>query len=136
MIIMNEQKKEDQKKEDQGLILSTRKSIHKPIVIVIDDKSYANNPLSRTLFDEVSIYEKAALEGDIEALYKQVEILYSVPIEVLNKLDCRDVNSLLDYTMAQIFQASAKTAKEKAEKNGSKPGPEKPASSPASSQAS
>ena len=128
---MNEEKKEDQK-----LVLSTKKSIHKPIVITIDDKSYENNPLSRSLFDEVRKYEKAALDGDIEALYKQVEILFSVPLDVLNKLDVRDVNSLLDYTMTKIFQAAAETAKEKEEKNASKPGPKEPVLSPANSQAS
>jgi len=126
----------EEKKEDKALVLSTKKSIHNPIVIKIDGKSYENNPLSRALFDEVRKYEKAALEGDVEALYKQVEILFSVPVDVLNELDCRDVNSLLDYTMGQIIQAGAKTAKEKAEKNGSKPGPLKPVSSPESSQAS
>ena len=126
----------EEKKEEQKLVLSTKKSIHKPIVIMVDGKDYPNNPLSRTLFDEVGKYEKAAIGGDIEALYKQVQILFNVPVEVLNKLDVRDVNSLLDYTMSQIFQASAKTAKEKAEKNGSKPGPKEPVLSPESSQAS
>jgi len=109
--------------EEKKLILSTQKSIHKPIEVEIDGKIYQNKPLSRTLFDEVRKYEKAAVAGDIEALYKQVEILYGVAIEVLNKLDVRDVNSLLEYTMAQIFQSSAKTDKEKAEKNELKPGP-------------
>jgi len=128
--------KEKEKKEEQKLVLSTKKSIHKPIVIEVDGKKYENNPLSRTLFDEVRKYEKAALDGDIEALYKQVELLFSVPVEVLNKLDVRDVNSLLDYTMAQIFIARATTEKEKAEKNASKPGQPEPASLPENSQAS
>ncbi len=127
---------EEPKKEETKLVLSTKKSLHKPIVIVIDDQSFENNPLSRALFDEVREYEQAALDGDIEALYKQVEILFSVPLEMLNKLDVRDVNSLLDYTMAKIFDAAAQTAKEKAGKNASKPGPKESASSPASSQAS
>lgn len=132
----DETKKEEPKKEEMKFVLSTTKSIHKPIVIVIDNKSYENNPLSRALFDEVRKYEKAALDGEVEALYKQVELLFSVPVDVLNQLDCRDVNSLLDYTMAQIIQASVNTTKEKAEKNESKPGPEKSPSSPESSQAS
>lgn len=118
------------------LVLSTQKSIHKPIEVEIDGKIYCNNPLSRALFDEVRKYEKAASDGDIEALYKQVQILFSVPIAVLNKLDVRDINTLLTYTMAQIFQSAAKTPKEKAEKNASKPGEGNSALSPANSQAS
>jgi len=108
--------------EEKKLILSTQKSIHKPIEVEIDGKTYQNRPLSRVTFDEVKKYEKAALGGDIEALYKQVQALFSVHMDVLNKLDIRDVNSLLDYTMAQVFQSSVGTEKEKAEKNESKPG--------------
>ncbi|HDZ39083.1 MAG TPA: phage tail assembly protein [Marinobacter sp.] len=108
--------------EDKKLILSTQKSIHKPIEIEIDGKTYQNRPLSRTTFDEVKKYEKDALKGDIEALYNQVQVLFGVPIEVLNKIDVRDINTLITYTMEQIFKSSAKTEKEKAEKNGSKPG--------------
>jgi len=102
--------------EEKKLVLSTQKSIHKPIEIEVDGKTYQNRPLSKATFDEVRKHEKAAVGGDIEALYKQVETLFGVPVDVLNKLDIRDVNSLLEYTMAQIFQVRAKTDKEKAEK--------------------
>jgi len=108
--------------EDKILVLSTRKSIHKPIEIKVDGKLYQNNPLSKDLFDQVRKHEKAAAAGDINALYAQVKLLFSVPIAKLNKLDIRDVNTLLEYAMAKTFQPSAKTDKEKAEKNGSKPG--------------
>lgn len=113
--------------EEKKLILSTQKSIHKPIEIEIDGKTYCNRPLSRATFDEVKKHEKDALKGDIEALYEQVKVIFGVPMDVLNKLDIRDVNTLLEYTMAQVFQSSAKTDKEKAEKNESKPGQDKSA---------
>ena len=102
--------------EEKKLILSTQKSIHKPIEIEVDGKVYQNRPLSKATFDEVRKHEKAAMKGDIDALYNQVNILFGVPIEVLNKLDVRDVNTLLQYTMAQIFKPDAKTDKEKDEK--------------------
>ena len=102
--------------EEKKLILSTQKSIHKPIEIEVDGKTYQNRPLSKATFDEVRKHEKAALKGNIEALYNQVNILFGVPMEVLNKLDVRDVNTLLEYTMAQIFQAKPKTDEEKEEK--------------------
>ena len=113
--------------EEKKLILSTQKSIHKPIEIGIDGKTYQNRPLSRATFDEVKKYEKAAVGGDIESLYRQIHALFPVPMEVLNKIDIRDINTLLTYTMAQIFQPAATTDKEKAEKNGSKPGQNKSA---------
>ena len=102
--------------EEKKLVLSTQKSIHKPIEIEVDGKTYQNRPLSKATFDEVRKHEKAALKGDIEALYNQVNILFGVPVEVLNKLDVRDVNTLLEYTMGQIFQAKPKTDEEKEEK--------------------
>ena len=108
--------------EEKKLILSTLKSIHKPIEIAIDDKTYRNKPLSRATFDEVRKHEEAATGGDIESLYKQVQALFPVPMEVLNKLDIRDINSLLEYVMSQIFTSTTKTDKEKAEKNAPKPG--------------
>ena len=113
--------------EEKILVLSTQKSIHKPIEVKIDGKIYHNRPLSRSTFDEVKKHEKAALGGNIEALYSQVHILFGVPMDVLNKLDIRDVNTLLEYAMTQIFQPSAKTDKEKAEKNASGPGRDKSA---------
>lgn len=121
-------------RKEKKLILSTQKSIHKAIEVEIDGKTYQNRPLSRATFDEVKKHEKAALGGDIEALYAQVKILYGVPMDVLNKLDIRDINTLLDYTMAQIFQPEVSTDKEKAEKNASKPAPGKLALSPANFQ--
>ena len=86
------------------LNLSTKKSLHPPIEVDIDGKTYRNRPLSKTLFDEIRKYEKAALKGDQAALYKQVQLLFGVPFAVLNELDIRDINSLLEYTMAQIFK--------------------------------
>lgn len=109
------------------LELSTKKSIHKPIEVEIDGKTYQNRPLSRATFDEVKKHEKDALKGDIEALYKQVQILFGVPMEVLNKIDVRDINTLISYTMEQVFKVSAETEKEKAEKNESEPGQDKSA---------
>ncbi len=131
-----ELEKEEPEKEEQKLVLSTTKSIHKPIEVVIDGKTYQNNPFSRATFDEVRKHEKAALKGDIEALYKQVQALYPVPMLVLNKIDVRDVHTLIQFTMTQIFKAAPMSEKEQAEKNAPKPGPKESASSPVSSQAS
>ena len=111
--------------KEKKLVLSTLKSIHKPIEIEIDKKVYRNRPLSRATFDEVRKHEKAAVAGDIKALYKQIHALFPVPIEVLNKLDIRDVNTLIEYTMAQTFQTNVGGGKEKAGKNEPKPGPAK-----------
>ena len=131
-----ELEKEGPEKEEQKLVLSTTKSIHEPIEIEIDGKTYQNNPFSRATFDKVKKHEEAALKGDTEALYKQVQALYPVSMEVLNKIDIRDINSIIQHTMTQIFKTAPTSEKEKAGKNVPKPGSKESASSPASSQAS
>lgn len=102
--------------------LSTRKSLHPPIEIDIDGKTYKTRLLSKALFDEIRAHEKAALEGDQAALYKQVQLLYGVPTAVLDKLDIRDIGSLLEHTMEKIVPTETPPAEEKAGKNASKPG--------------
>ena len=99
------------------LELSTKKSIHPPIEVTVDGKTYLNNPLSRTLFDELKKHEKKALGGDVNALYAQVRALYPIPATVLNKLDMRDIKTLLEYTMKETFGTEEKpTEAEKEEK--------------------
>ena len=99
------------------LELSTKKSIHPPIEIVVDRKAYVNNPLSHALIDELKKHEKAALAGDVNALYAQVRALYPIPATVLNKLDMRDIKTLLEYTMKKAFGMDEKpTEVEKEEK--------------------
>lgn len=102
--------------------LSTKKSIHPPIEIVIDKKTYKTRLLSEALFDEIRKHEKAALKGDQAALYKQVQLLYGVPLPILKKLDIRDIGSMLEHTMEQINPTAAPTEEEKAGKNAQKPG--------------
>lgn len=104
---------------NQRLELSTKKSIHPPIEMVVDGKTYPNNPLSNALFDELKKHEKAALGGDINALYAQVRILYNIPIVVLKKLDMRDIRTLLEFTMTKAFGSKEEqTEPEKEEKKG------------------
>lgn len=102
--------------------LSTKKSIHSPIEIVVDKKIYKTRLLSKALFDELRKHEKAALKGDQASLYKQVQLLYGIPNEILNKLDIRDIGSLLEYTLAQVIPSETPSEEEKARKNVSKPG--------------
>ena len=99
------------------LVLSTKKSIHPPLEIEVDGTTYKNNPFSRSLFEELKKHEKAGKAGDVKALYKQVELIYSIPSKVLDALDARDIQSLLQFTMAKAFGIeSDKSEAEKEEK--------------------
>jgi len=103
--------------------LSTKKSLHPPIEIKIDGKTYQTRLLSKALFDEMRVYQKSAEKGDEKSLYKQVRLLYNIPLDVLDKLDVRDISALLKHTMTQIISPPTTTGKkEKAGKNVPKPG--------------
>lgn len=97
---------------EKELVLSTKKSIHPPIKVTVDKVVYLNNPLSRALFDELKEHEKAALGGDIQALYAQVRAIFDIPLETLNKLDMRDIKTLLEYTMTKVFGSTGKETKD------------------------
>ena len=104
----------------EKLELSTKKSIHPPVEVVVDGKTYVNNPLSHALFAVLKKHEKKALGGDVNALYAQVRAIYPIPVEVLRKLDMRDIKTLLEYTMKKTFGDSEEeqTETEKEEKKG------------------
>jgi len=104
------------------LELSTKKSIHPTIEIKVDGKTYYNNPLSHELFEKIENFDIVVEEGKLSALYKQVQLIFPVPMDVLNKLDVRDIRSLLEYANNRILDMAPKTEKEKAEKNEPKPG--------------
>jgi hypothetical protein len=106
------------------LELSTKKSIHPTIEIRVDGKTYHNNPLSHELFEQIENFDVVVEEGKLSALYKQVQLIFPVPMEILDKLDVRDIRSLLEYANERILDMAPKTEKGKAEKNASKPGAE------------
>lgn len=101
-------------------VLSTKKSLFDPIEIEIDGKTYQSNKLSRALFDELKQYEEDATKGNIDALYKQVNVIFGIEEPVLAQLDIREIEALIEYATNKIFHPE-KEKKETA-KNGSKSG--------------
>lgn len=104
------------------LELSTKKSIHPAIEVKVDGKMYCNNPLSHELFEKIENLDVVAEEGKLSALYDQLRLLFPIPMDILKKLDVRDVSVMLNYANDRILDMAPKTEKEKAEKNASKPG--------------
>lgn len=99
-------------------VLSTKKSLFDPIEVEVDGKIYQSRKLNRPLFDEIRKHEKSANEGDIDALYKQVNIIFGIEPSVLNALDIRDIEAMLTFATKKIFHPDKKDEA----KNGSKPG--------------
>jgi len=104
--------------------VSTQKSLYKPIEIEIDDKTFQAKTLSRSLFHEISKYEKQAKRGDIDALYKQMSILFNVPENILSELDVRDIQAIMEFVTNKVFNPE-KVEEAEEEKNEQRPGDDK-----------
>jgi len=99
-------------------VLSTKKSLFDPIEVEVDGKIYQSKKLSRELFDELKKYEKDAMGGDLDALYKQVNIIFGIESSILNALDIRDIQAMLEFATNKIFHPDKKDES----KNESRPG--------------
>lgn len=108
---------------NKKLILSTKKSLFEPIEIEIDGRTYQSKSLSKKLVDEVlgDKIQKEAQKGNIDALYKQVYLLYDIEKDALESLDVRDVGKIVRYTVNQITSST----EEEPEKNPNGPGDKK-----------
>jgi len=101
------------------IVLSTKKSLYKPIEIEIDGKDYTIETISPAMLDEVRKFEKLSSEGDVKALIEQLKVLTGVEKEVAMKLDVRDITDLLKHITEKIFKPEKIGDKE--EKNESGP---------------
>ena len=69
------------------LVLSTEKSLHRPITITIDGKEYQSKPFLKPLIDEIIKYQEQGLSGAADAPYEQVHAVFGVDKKILYKID-------------------------------------------------
>lgn len=74
------------------LILSTEKSLHRPITVSVNGKEYVLEKIPKSLFDKIIELEKS---GDEDAGYKQIVAAFGVPMKILADLDSRDVKLIV-----------------------------------------
>lgn len=100
-------------------VISTKKSLYKPIEIEVDGEMYVIATISPAMLELAKVAEKKALEGDITALIDQLTVLTGIKKETAMKLDIRDITALLKHISDKIFEPEK--TEEPEEKNGSKP---------------
>lgn len=83
-------------------VVSTKKSLFKPIEIEVDGKAYLINNVSPEMFEEARKQEDEALEGKTDALISQLVILTGISRDVVMKLDIRDITEMLKFISEQI----------------------------------
>ncbi len=95
-----------------GFELTKEKPLFPPIEVKIYGKTYQAKPLNRETIRKIGELARAALDGDEEAAYKQLHVLFGQHAE-LDKLDIREVNAVLTYVQTQIFKPETADTKEK-----------------------
>lgn len=85
-------------------VIDTKKSLYKPIAVMVDGKEYKCRKLTRPIFLEITRFEKKALKGDIDSLFKQLNLLFpDIPKETIDVLDIREIQDLLTYVVSLIY---------------------------------
>jgi|GEM_PF-2431758 len=95
---MNEKKPEDR------LVLSTKKSLYDPIEIVIDDKVYESLKTTRNVLKKIDELDVLVDKGDTDALYKIVQLMFNVDMSILEGLDKREVENIYIYVKRKFVE--------------------------------
>ncbi len=102
----------------------TAKSIYKALEIEVDGKVYVCKKITKGFLKDFLEFEKSALDGDINAPYKQANFAFGVPLKILSLLDApeiRDINTMVLQAITNAEKIEAETG-EKDDPNLEKPG--------------
>lgn len=103
----------------------TAKSLYKALEIDIDNKVYACKKITKDFLEKFLGFEQKALEGDIEAPYKQANFAFGAPLKVLYQLDApeiKDINNLVLQAITNAEKVEAESGKGKKDPNLESPG--------------
>lgn len=120
---MTDEKKKDEREEVIDLVLSSTKSLHRPLKIEVEGKIYTSTVLSKALFDTLTKLQEKGEAGDSDAPYEQIKLVFGVPKVHLYKLDMRDINVISELVLDTLMKSEnyrttqEKKVKEPGEKN-------------------
>jgi hypothetical protein len=100
-----DEKKKDERKEVVDLVLSSTKSLHRPLKIEVEGKIYTSTLLSKHLFNKLQILQTKAEDGDSDAAYEQIKLVFGVPKTHLYKLDMRDINVISELVLDTLMKS-------------------------------
>lgn len=103
------------------LVLSTQKSIYKPIEIEIDGKTYRSKKLTKQVLEKAFTFEEKGREGDLNAPYEQAHFIFNIPLNILHKLDANEVGAINKMVLESLYNPE-KVEPESVEKNVKGPG--------------
>lgn len=104
------------------LIIDTKKSIYKPIIVEIDGENYSVKSVNRAMLKKMAELEETITGGNPEAAYDQLELLFGA-VKAFDKLDLREVNEIINHVTAKLYKPEKD--EKSPEKNESSPGDKK-----------
>ena len=108
-------------------------TLFKPVEVEIDGKVYYTKKFTPKTYNALLDNEEPALEGKLDALLAQLKAVIDIPLAILNQLDIRELQAMIDYIQGQFLGADEEDVTEKKDSgDGDKPSLSSPESSPAS----
>ncbi len=107
------------------LKFQTAKSIYKPLEIEIDEKVYCCKKLTKDFLKEFLSFEQKALEGDLEAPYKQANFAFGIPLKILYQLDGPEIRDINQVVLGAILNPEKADASDEKDPNLKSPGDKK-----------
>lgn len=101
-------------------IEKSAKSVYKPIQIKIYGKTYDAKDMTRLLLRKIGEFEKRIKKGEVELTFDQLELMIGKH-KIIEELELRQVNEIIEYIAIQNFKAE-KESKKDDPKNASGPG--------------
>lgn len=109
------------------LVLSTKKSLYKPIEITIDEQVYQSAKITHSVLKELNKLDKEVVKGEDsdEPTYKAIQLIFNVDRKVLEELDNREVGDIYFFLKRKFSEIDKERAKLAAETIGKIWGPTK-----------
>lgn len=93
------------------LVLKTKESLYKPIEIEIDEKVYLSIKTTNAVLIELDkLDEKVVEEDSVEPVYDVIRFLFNVDLEILRKLDRREVQDIYIFTKRKFLEIEKERA--------------------------
>ena len=102
------------------LVINTEKSLYKPIQVEVNGQMLTVVRVTKAVIKELDRLANLAIDGDVEAAYKQLELFFGKKHKVFETLEVREVREINKYITTQLFK-SEKTGGDQ-EKKAKEPG--------------
>jgi len=89
---------------EDRFVLDTKKSLYESFKIEINGQLYQCIKTTRTVLAEVNKLDEKIVPDNDEALYKVVQLLFNVPMKILDELDKREVEDIYLYAKRKFVE--------------------------------